>query len=72
MNDNGTILLIEDNIALNIANSRALKLRGYTVLTAENLTETKGQILLYHSLKYHTLIWVGGGCSADSTPAKAM
>jgi Response regulators consisting of a CheY-like receiver domain and a winged-helix DNA-binding domain len=39
MDDNGTILLVEDNIELNIANSRALKLRGYTVLTAENLTK---------------------------------
>ena len=39
MDNNGTILLVEDNIELNIANSRALKLRGYTVLTAENLTK---------------------------------
>ena len=39
-----TILLIEDNAGLNDANAQALKLRGYTVLTAENLAEAREKL----------------------------
>jgi DNA-binding response OmpR family regulator len=45
MDNQGTVLLIEDNAALNDANSRALRLRGFTVLTA--LTLTKARNILY-------------------------
>jgi DNA-binding response OmpR family regulator len=41
MENNGTVLLIEDNEALNTANSRALKLRGYEVSTALTLAEAR-------------------------------
>ena len=53
MEANGTVLLVEDNAELNAANSRALCLRGYKVLTAltlsearERLSETEPDIIL--------------------------
>lgn len=44
MKDKGIVLLVEDNEELNIANSRALKLRGHTVVTAKSLAEGKKQL----------------------------
>ena len=44
MESKKTVLLVEDNIGLNDANSQALKLRGYTVLTAENLEQAREQL----------------------------
>ncbi len=41
MENIGIVLLIEDNEELNIANSRAIKLRGYHVLTAKTLNEAR-------------------------------
>ena len=42
--DKGTVLLIEDNKGLNDANAQALKLRGYNVLTAENLAQAREKL----------------------------
>ena len=41
MDSKGTVLLVEDNEGLNDANSQALKLRGYSVLTAESLARAR-------------------------------
>ena len=41
MDNKGIVLLIEDNKGLNDANAQALKLRGYSVLTAENLAQAR-------------------------------
>lgn len=44
MEHKGTVLLVEDNEALNIANSRALRLRGYEVDSALTLAEARKQL----------------------------
>ena len=44
MKHKGTVLLIEDNKGLNDANAQALKLRGYNVLTAENLGQARERL----------------------------
>lgn len=41
MKDNGLVVLIEDNKELNIANCRALKIKGYSVLAAQNLLDAE-------------------------------
>jgi DNA-binding response OmpR family regulator len=41
MDNRGTVLLVEDNEALNAANARALKLYGYTVSSALTLAEAR-------------------------------
>ena len=45
MENKGTVLLVEDNKGLNDANSQALKLRGYSVLSAENLAEAREMLI---------------------------
>ena len=44
MDKKGTVLLVEDNIGLNDANAQALKLRGYSVLAAENLAKAREKL----------------------------
>lgn len=40
----GTLLLVEDNIDLNTANSRALRMRGYEVFTAQTAAQARGHL----------------------------
>lgn len=47
MENKGIVLLVEDNKELNIANSRALRLRNYTVLTAETIAQAEEQLALH-------------------------
>ena len=44
LQNRATVLLVEDNAGLNDANTQALKLRGYTVVTAENLAEARARL----------------------------
>lgn len=47
MEPKGMILLIEDNEALNIANTRALKLRGYEVIAALTLQAARANLAMH-------------------------
>ena len=44
MGSKGTVLLVEDNRGIQEANRRALQMRGYAVLTAENLAEARQRL----------------------------
>jgi len=45
MNNQGKVLLVEDNRNLNTANLRALKMRGYSVLAALTLEEARKHLM---------------------------